>query len=216
MPVKSVPQPNDLPSDFVAAHKGVLADKALQFKLGPLPHYQPPEWLKWFEPAGRAIGWFLRTFGPAGLYLFWGLVALVLGVVLIFILNQLGYVRVLRRKAKADPQDDQWLTHEEPARKLLAEADALAATGHYEAAAHLLLLRTFEDISARRPKLLTPAVTSREMTRSVGIPENARTMFAVIARHVEASLFGGSTLEVSGWEECRAAYTRFARPGDWL
>lgn len=206
----------DLPPDFVAAHGHVVADKTLQFSLSPIPEIKPPAWLKWLEPIAKSIGWFFSKFGPFGVYLLWGLVALGLGAILFFILRQLGYVDWTRRSRAADEPETDWLPREEPARKLLAEADALAASGQFETAAHLLLLRSFEDIGARRPTVLKPAITSREMALSDGIPPNARDMFGLIARHVEASLFGGGRLEQAGWDECRAAYTRFALAGDWL
>jgi len=206
----------DLPPDFVAAHGHVLADKTLQLSLLPSPEIKPPAWLKWLEPIAKSIGWFFSKFGPFGVYLFWGLVALGLGAILFFILRQLGYVDWRRRSGTTFEPESHWLPNEEPARKLLAEADALAATGQFETAAHLLLLRSFEDIGARRPAVLKPALTSREMALSKGIPANARDMFGLIARHVEESLFGGRRLEQAGWIECRAAYTSFARAGDWL
>jgi hypothetical protein len=216
VPLQNVPPTTDLPPDFVAAHGQVLADKALQFRLLPAPEVKPPEWLKWLEPLAAALGHFFKFFGPFGVYIFWALIAFALGVILFFILRQLGYINWKRRARVEEDTATDWQMRDEPARKLLAEADALAAQGRYEEAAHLLLLRSFEDIAARRPTLLKPAVTSREMSLSEGIPASARDMFAQIARHVEASLFGGGRLGQSGWEECRAAYKHFTLAGDWL
>ena len=79
--------------------------------------------------------------------------------------------------------------------------------------AHLLLLRSFEEIAARRPALDRPAITAREMAASADLPEKAKGTFALIAGQVEASLFGGRALGASGWAACRAAYAQFAAPG---
>ena len=189
-----------------------MSDKASQFTFKPAPHYEPPNWL---ASLAKAIASFFKTFGPYGTYLFWGLISLALAAILFFILRQLGYVNWQRRK-KEEAVVDEWQPGEAPARKLLAEADVLAADGKFEEAAHLLLLRSFEDIDARRPTLLKPAITSREMAQSQGIPPTAREMFGTIARHVEACLFGNATLDASGWAVCRDAYKRFAISSEWL
>ena len=219
MPDQRIQSANTLPQDFVAAHGRVVADKTLQFSLNVMPKIEPPAWVKWLDavlkPIANGLKWFFDAFGPVGLYLFWGLVAAALGLVLFLILRALGYVEWSRRKVE-DDTDVEWQPAEAPARKLLAEADALAAEGHYEEAAHLLLLRSFEDIDARRPTLLKPAITAREMAQSAALPATARTTFAQIARHVEASLFGGAKLDADRWAECREAYKRFAFAGDWL
>ena len=45
------------------------------------------------------------------------------------------------------------------ARARLADADALAAAGRFAEAVHLLLYRSVDDISDRRPGLVRPAMT---------------------------------------------------------
>ena len=80
---------------------------------------------------------------------------------------------------------------EMPMRRWLEEADALAAQGKYAEAIHHLLFRSIEDISSRRPNLVRPALTSREIAASEAIPSRAGELFASIARLVERSLFGG-------------------------
>jgi len=215
-----VPDPNhpllsELPPDFVAAHQRMIADKTLQFALPawqqPKP-WAPPAWLQALE---RPIVAFAKWVGPAGLYVFWGIVILALLLILAVILRELGYID-WKRRDRPEPEPESWGQHDAPARKLLAEADALAANGQYEEAAHLLLLRSFEDINARRPTLLTPAMTAREMALHPAVPPNARDMFALIARMVEASFFGGAPLAVESWRSCRAAYTDFVRSHEWI
>ena len=94
--------------------------------------------------------------------------------------------------------------------KLMSISDTLMWR-YYE----LLSFRSIDDISSRRPALVRPALTSRELAASEGIPGRARDLFAGIARLVERSLFGGRPVAESDWREARAAYSDFALPAAW-
>jgi hypothetical protein len=199
-----------LSSDFIAAHKSVVADKAVQYSLAGPPEFTPPEWLK----ALRPIGDFIEAVAPFAKYIFWGMLGLFLALILYYIIREFADFRWPWRKTAAE-EEAEWVPDSAPARALLAEADALAAQGKFEEAAHLLLLRSVEDIDARRPTFLKPSSTAREIAVSGSLPEKARGTFALIARHVEASLFGGRALDQGGWQQCREAYGRFALAGEW-
>jgi len=108
-----------------------------------------------------------------------------------------------------------WRPEEKAARALLAEADAMAAAGRYDEAARLLLHRSLEDIAARRPTLLRPALTSREIAGVPSLPDAVRGAFAAMAAPVERSLFGGRALDSAAWQEARAAYGDFALSKAW-
>ena len=200
-----------LPPEFVTAHSSVVADKATQFTLTPPPEFKPPEWLNWLKPIGK----FFEAIGPYAGYIFWGFLALVVGMILFYILREMGYLHWPWRKVAQKADDGEWVPDAAPARALLAEADALAAAGRFEEAAHLLLLRSVEDIGRRRPAMLRPSSTAREISQSDNLPEKARNTFTLIARHVEASLFGGRALNSENWMLCRDAYGRFALAGEW-
>lgn len=101
------------------------------------------------------------------------------------------------------------------ARTLLAEADALAGAGRYAEAVHLLLFRSVEDIAKRRPGLVKPALTSRDLASASAIPSVARTAFSSIARAVEVSLFGGRPIDAPAWQVCRTAYSELTVPRNW-
>ena len=94
-------------------------------------------------------------------------------------------------------------------------ADALAAEGRFAEAVHLLLYRSVDDIAARRPGLVKPAITSRDLAASRDLPGTPRTAFARIARAVEISLFGGQPVDAGVWGECRAAYAELTVPKAW-
>jgi len=119
-----------------------------------------------------------------------------------------------RRGGEAGP-DTSWRPDEAPARALLAEADVLAGQGRFSEAARLLLFRSLEDIEARRPELVRPALTSRDIAALAEIPERPRGAFTRIAALVERGLFARIDLGESDWGEARAAYEHFAFAGAW-
>jgi hypothetical protein len=125
----------------------------------------------------------------------------------------------LRRRAMpadaADEEEPHWAPDAAPARSWLKEADALAAQGCYAEAVHHLLFRSVEDLSRRRPRLVRPALTSRELAAAEAVPPAARDLFARIARLVERSLFGGRPVGETDWSHARAAYADFVLPGTW-
>ena len=82
-------------------------------------------------------------------------------------------------------------------------------------AAHLLLFRSIEDIDARRPDLVRPALTSRDIAALDAIPGGPRSAFARIAMLVERSLFAQRPLGAADWRDCRAAYEEFAFAEGW-
>ena len=100
-------------------------------------------------------------------------------------------------------------------RAWLREADALAADGRFAEAIRQLLFRSVEDIGKRRPRLVRPALTSRELAASDALPGAARSLFAGIAAKVEHSLFGRRAVSEGDWRDARAAYAEFALPGSW-
>jgi hypothetical protein len=128
-----------------------------------------------------------------------------------------GEVRLFPRRTAPLPLDaeEEWAPDVAGARSWLEEADALAREGQYAEAIHHLLFRSVEDISNRRPALVRPALTSRELATSQAIPTQARELFASIARAVERSLFGARRVGEREWQQAREAYSSFALPSAW-
>ena len=195
--------------DFAAAHDRLRADTALQFDMPQAqPPPPPPQWLiNLFEAVGPYIE-----------YIAWGLLilaALALLYVIIrhFIANGLPFGR--SAKVASTDAEPEWRPEAGPARQLLAEADALAAAGHYAEAVHLLLHRSVEEIERRRPHLIRPALTSRDIAAASALPDDARRVFSGIAAIVETSLFGGRAVDAAGWHSARTAYEDFALPQAW-
>ena len=182
----------------------------------PQPQPEAPEWL---QALFEAIGRFFQWSAPAGKPLLWIGAALLLIVILyLFVPAFAGWVDDLRGRARrAAPQEEDSVGQAEAgaARALLSEADALAAQGRFAEAVHLLLHRSVEDIEGRRPGLVRPAMTSRDLAEAEGLPGVAREAFSRIARAVEISLFGGRAIDAGGWQQCRDAYAELTVPRNW-
>jgi hypothetical protein len=108
-----------------------------------------------------------ESLSPVMLWVFLGGLALGAALLLYFLLRELFYSRMPgRRKGGAAAEEPDWRPSEAAARTLLEDADALAAEGRFEEAVHLLLFRSIEDIAQRKPGLVRPALTSRDLARA--------------------------------------------------
>ena len=217
---------------FADAHRALRDDPAIQFGMGPAVPPKPPEppaWLKWLfehlKPVGRFFDWIssLMPAAPLAQFLLWTVIgALALMLVWMIVTRvRSGEWRVPFKKRRArqvavgELPEEEWAPDFAPAREWLSEADALAARGLYAEAVHHLLFRSVEDIRQKRPQLVRPSLTSRELAAATGIPTIARELFARIAGYVEHSLFGGHPVGADDWMKARAAYADFALPGQW-
>lgn len=179
-----------------------------QFK--PKPPPESPEWLKAFskflkgifEPVGEAMGmsWPVLSKVMIGIAV----------ICVLFLAWRMAAPWLERNRRKADDELPEWVPDKEAVLALLEDADKLAAAGHFDEATHLLLTRSVGQIAAARPDWLNPASTAREIALHTGLPEKARTAFALIARQVERSLFALIPLKAEDWQAARAAYAEFA------
>lgn len=217
---------------FADAHRALTADSSIQFAYSPMPPPKPPPaWLReldrWlthaFRPIGRFINW-VSSFMPAApwarIILWTMLVLAAAGLIWLLVERIRGgewrWPRWRRRRAaETAAMEEEWSPDAAPARAWLQEADALAAQGDYAEAVHHLLRRSIEDIERRRPQLVRPALTSRDLAAAEAIPLRARGIFADIAGIVERSLFGGRAVTADDWGEAREAYADFALARAW-
>ena len=194
---------------FAEAHRQLLADASIQFRLEPFKPPKVPEWLRSFVE-------FIEAILPILKVLFWvGVAALALYLLYVIALRLSGSEWPWARKKPAGGTEDDWRPAEAPARALLGEADALAAAGRFSEAAHLLLFRSIEEIDSRRPQLVRPALTSRDIAGANALPAGPKRAFSTIMMLVERSLFGGRALGEQDWRECRSAYEAFAFAEAW-
>jgi len=190
---------------FAEAHRRLLGDTAIQFDLPSVN--QPPQ----SAPDFSGTLPFLKGF-------FWIAVAAIGLFLLYLIVQRLAGAQWSwrRRRDEADAAAGaDWRPEAREARGLLGEADVLAAEGRYSEAARLLLFRSIDDIDKRRPELVRPALTSRDIAALDAIPGRPRSAFARIAMLVERSLFGARPLAAGDWQDCRAAYEEFAFAEGW-
>lgn len=179
----------------------------------PPPPSQSPQWnLSW-------LGDFFEWSAPALKPLMWiGAAILLLIILYNFVPAFAEWVDDLRFRRKGARDDEAETAGEAEAgaaRARLADADALAEAGRFAEAIHLLLYRSVNDISDRRPGLVTPAMTSRDLAEAQDLPSVARHAFSMIARAVEISLFGGRAIDAAAWQQCRGAYAELTVPKNW-
>ncbi len=176
----------------------------------PPPPTPPPLWLV------RALRWLGERIAPVGEWLAYHARLIEIGAVAALVVFAGWFIwQVVRDRpgrAKTAPPVPTWAPDVAAVSALLADADRLAAAGQFDAAVHLLLRRSFDDIATARPEWLTPASTAREITGIAALPATARTAFAVIAREVERSRYALHPLASTDWVRARDAYAAFAVP----
>jgi hypothetical protein len=193
-----------------AAHKAVRADPSIQFDFPwrvVEAEQQTPEWMR---SLAAGIDRFFRALGPFWQGVFWVLVAL---IVIVLVASFFAPVRdwlrdrLARRPSEAEPE---WQPTQAAARALLAEAEALAAAGRFEAAVQLLLHRSIEDIEAWRAGLVRPSLTARDIAGVPAIPVTARGVFSRLVALTERGIFAARPLGPEDWQSARDAYRAFA------
>lgn len=196
---------------FTRAHQTLLRGKDLQFEPAAPP--KPPDVPDWL----MAVGKVLAHAAPYLSYVFWGFLILGAGIILFFLARELMATRWPSLRPNRGPAlgEEAWRPSAAKARTLLEDADRLAAAGRYAEAVHLILFRSIEDIEGKRPDLIRPALTSRDIAGLDGVPQRVRDTFSEIARVVERSFFGGRAVAAEEFAACRRAYEGFAFTEVW-
>jgi hypothetical protein len=203
-------------ASFDASWNDVRTDSEIQFvpSQPPKPPELPQWWLDFLAWLGKLLAPVMEALAAAWPILrILLLVLLAAGVLTLLWVILAPYVEQWRGRKR--PVEQVWQPQPDAARELLAEAEALAATGQFDQAVRLLLHRSIADIEQRRPHLLRPSSTAREIERFADLPEAPRAMFAVIAGQVERGLFAALPIDESGWRISRDAYAGFALREGW-
>ncbi len=213
------------PADVAASLQALRDSGDYQLDFPPVPPPPTPEPsdppADWLVGLMQWLAGLAEAFGPVATGLFWLLVAAALLTALYFLVPTLRqWVDAARarwrQRAGGPPTADGWQPDAAVARNLLAEADALAGAGQFAEAAHLLLYRSLDDIRARRPGLLRPALTARGIAAANALPATARAAFGELAATVEFGLFARRPVGADQWQSARDAYARFALPQQWV
>lgn len=192
---------------LAAAHKALLNTRGLQLDFTSAP--KPPPTPAWLDDVVR----FLDELAPIMTYLFWGGLSVGAALIVWFVAREVLETRSGKRRAETPPAD--WRPEPGKARALLEEADRLAAEGRFGEAIHILLFRSIDDLAGRRPGLVRPALTSRDIARLEQMPGPARGAFARIAERVERSFFGGRPVDREDFALARGDYEAFAFSEGW-
>lgn len=191
--------------------------QSADIQFAPLPEWHQPPPPDWLVALGRFLGRIFepvaQMFGAAWPLAKWALFALAAAALLwlIWRLAEPLITRLRLRQTGADTEDaPAWAPARAEAEALLADADALAAAGQFDQAAHLLLRRSVTQIASARPDWLAPASTAREIAGLAQLPERARAAFAAITARVESSRYALRPLGADDWQVARAAYADFA------
>jgi hypothetical protein len=194
---------------LAAAHKALLKTPGIQFdfKAFKVPDAEMPPWL-------RAVAEFIAAIAPALQYVFWGGLILGAALILYFVVREFIPQTWFRKPKTVVPVTD-WRPAAEKARALLEDADGLAAAGRFEEAIHLLLFRSIDDLVSRRPGVVRPALTSRDIAELAVLPPGARSAFARLAQAVERTFFGGRPAVAEDFGQARADYEAFAFAEGW-
>ena len=198
---------------FERAHAALLKQADIQFGFHKVVQPPPPAWLKAFL---HWLSGLVQWAAPAFKFIFWGGVAVGAGLILYFLVWELAAMRLGWRKprrVRAVELQSDWKPTAARARTLLEDADRLAAEGRFEEAVHLILFRSIEDIDARWPNTVRPALTSRDIADHPRLSDRARQTFMGIAHVVERSFFGGADVGAGDFKVCREAYADFALAG---
>ena len=168
----------------------------------------PPGWLKELVSFIRAHG---DAFGNIG----WILLAAIVLTGLYFLLQFVARHGLGGAEAPTQRPIPAWQPSAEEARAMLHDADRLAEQGRFTEAAHILLLMSIQEIRDRRPGVVAPAVTSREIAQRPELSPTARAVFSEIAAVVERAVFGARLLSAGDFAQCRGAFERFVDAGAW-
>ncbi|MFM6828824.1 MAG: DUF4129 domain-containing protein [Novosphingobium sp.] len=194
-----------------AAWRAMRNSGDIQF--APVPPDPAPVTPEWLKALGRFLEWLLSPLGRVlGASWSWVELALLIGAGLgvLWIAWALLWPMWLARKSRSKVAAPEWTPAREEALALLGDADALAAQGRFDEAAHLLLQRSVRQIARARPDWLSPSSTAREIGGLAGLPPPARAAFAEIAAMVERARYALRVLDSADWTKARDAYARFA------
>ena len=199
---------------LVSQHTGNDSIQTERPQFRPEPDgFEPPERNPIVEAIGDFFAWLFSSFG-------WVFQALLIAAIICAVLYALWYMfgdmvgLQKRRKTRTDAPEISDIHDQRPdqaqASALLEEADALAASGRFAEAVHLLLFRSIEEVRKQRTGGVPQSLTAREIQSLSDLTERTRAALGPIISIVENSFFGGRPVDRDDWQNARRSYEDFA------
>jgi hypothetical protein len=141
-------------------------------------------------------------------FLVWGAIAVALVLIILAVANE------IMRRRREPPAPEEPKGHEEEAPKAalvrpLDDAERLALEGRFAEAIHVLLLRTFQELTRAAGVTIAPSWTSREVLGKIWLAPDAREALVELVHVVELTWFGDDVPGEADWQRCRAQFDRF-------
>jgi heme exporter protein D len=155
------------------------------------------------RPGNAAAG-----LGTVFQFLVWGAIAVALLLIILAVANEV----LRRRREPPAPEAPKGREEEAPKAALvrpLDDAERLAQEGRFAEAIHVLLLRTFQELTRAAGVTIAPSWTSREVLGKIWLAPDAREALVELVHVVELTWFGDDVPGEGDWLRCRAQYDRF-------
>ncbi len=156
--------------------------------------------------SGKSFSMLPRNIEEVARWLLWGSVAVMLGIVLFHLRDNLWS---FSRARDVRAREDSFAAREKSAASVArmeragGEADSLAEQGDYAQAIHVLLLQTLEELRLRSGAGFAASLTSRELLHGLELPPDQRRLFREIIERVEVSWFGPHEPDGEEYAACR-------------
>jgi hypothetical protein len=199
---------------------GLIATLAPVIAAGPLAAQTAQQAQKAAEEAIRRLD--LQTEFPRGPEPFnwhfdlppetlWIVVAIAIGVLIYAFRDLIPIWRAGAGRAWAEQEGAPGATTQGDEAVIIEAADALAASGQFVEAMHMLLLHGLAHIRHRLDLQFSDSLTSREILHRTNLPEVARASLRDVVTRVELTYFGRRPAALADYTACRESFNALAR-----
>jgi hypothetical protein len=141
----------------------------------------------------------------------WIVVAIAIGVLIYAFRDLIPIWRAGAGGAWAEQEGTAGATTQGDEAVIIEAADALAASGQFVEAMHMLLLHGLTHIRQRLDQQFSDSLTSREILHRTNLPEVARASLRDVVTRVELTYFGQRPAALADYTACRESFNALAR-----